>query len=322
MSTPPVLALPDFSEPFVLEVDASGFAIGAVIMQKGRPIAFFSKTLGPKTAALSTYEKEAIAILEALRRWKHYFASTSVIIRTDQQSLRYIHDQRLVEGIQHKLLIKLLGYNYTVEYKRGRENKVADALSRISNPEKLMAISTVIPVWIEQVTVSYEHDNKCKDLITKLSIDSQTVTDFSFHNGVLRYKGKVVVRNSGNLKQQLLETFHTSAFGGHSVERATYQRLKLIFYWPKMQLEVKDFVRSCPVCQKNKSENTPYPGLLAQLPIADIAWTQISMDFVEGLPKSNRKDVILVIVDRFTKYAHFIALAHPFSSRCSQYIHG
>lgn len=81
MSSPPVLSLPDFSKPFILEVDASGNGIGAMLMQNGRPISFISKTLGPKVATLSTYEKEAMAILEALKKWKHYFASTSVIIR-------------------------------------------------------------------------------------------------------------------------------------------------------------------------------------------------------------------------------------------------
>jgi len=121
MSSPPVLALPDFSRPFILETDASGHGIGAVIMQNGQQIAFFrKKTLGPKATAASTYEKEAMAILEALKKWKHYFASSSIIIRTDQLSLKYIHDQRLVEGVQHKLLVKLLGYNYTVEYKKAK----------------------------------------------------------------------------------------------------------------------------------------------------------------------------------------------------------
>ena len=67
MLSPPVLALPDFS-----------CGIGAVLMQGGKPLAFFSKTLGPRAAAYSTYDKEAIAILEALKKWKHYFASTSV----------------------------------------------------------------------------------------------------------------------------------------------------------------------------------------------------------------------------------------------------
>ena len=76
---------------------------------------------------------------------------------------------------------------------------------------------------------------------------------------------------------------------------------------------MKEYVKTCAVCQKNKSEHIPYPGLLQQLPVADIAWTHISMDFVEGLPKTKGKDVILVVVDRFTKYAHFLALSHPFN---------
>ena len=152
MSTPPVLALPNFNEPFVLEADASGQGIGAVIMQQGKPIAFFSKSLGPKAVAASTYEKEALAILEALKKWNHYFASTSLIIKTDQQSLKYIQEQKLVEGIQHKLLIKLLGYNYRVEYKKGKENKAADALSRAPHAQQLLTISSILPAWIEQVT--------------------------------------------------------------------------------------------------------------------------------------------------------------------------
>lgn len=178
MSSPPVLALPNFSQPFILEAGASSTGIGAVLMQNGRPISFLSKALGPKAAASSIYEKEVMAILEALKKWKHYLASTSVIIRTDQQSLKYIHEQRLVEGIQHKVLVKLLGFNYKVEYKKGRDNKVADALSRVSHTTELMLISQAVPKWMEQVSETYEGDVKCLDLITKLSIDAMAVPHF------------------------------------------------------------------------------------------------------------------------------------------------
>lgn len=99
MSSAPVLALLDFTKPFVLEADASGTRLGAVLMQEGRPISYLSKAIGTKTTTLSTYEKEALAIIEAIKMWKHYFASTSLIIRTDQQSLKYIQEQRLIEGI-------------------------------------------------------------------------------------------------------------------------------------------------------------------------------------------------------------------------------
>jgi hypothetical protein len=99
MTQPPVLALPDFSLPFTLEADASDFGIGAVLMQHGKPISFLSRTIGPTSAGLSTYDKEAMAILEALKKWKHYFSVTSLVIKTDQQSLKYIHEQKLTDDI-------------------------------------------------------------------------------------------------------------------------------------------------------------------------------------------------------------------------------
>jgi hypothetical protein len=117
MSTPPVLILPNFSLPFTLETDASGTGLGAVLMQKGQPIAYLSKALGPKAAAMSIYEKEGLAILEALRKWRHYLLGNQLIIRTDQRSLKYLSSQRLLEGIQHKLMLKLLEFDYSIEYK-------------------------------------------------------------------------------------------------------------------------------------------------------------------------------------------------------------
>jgi hypothetical protein len=105
MTTTPVLALPDYKQPFILEVDTCGYGVGGVLMQGHKPIAFMSKAIGPKAAALSTYDKEALAIIEALKKWKHYFAGSSMIIRTDQQSLKYIHEQKLTEGVHHKLLV-------------------------------------------------------------------------------------------------------------------------------------------------------------------------------------------------------------------------
>lgn len=112
-----------------------------------------------------------------------------------------------------------------------------------------------------------------------------------------------------------MQDFHKSAFDGHSGERATLKRLQLVFFWPNMQQNVNSYIKTCPVCQINKSENTPYPGLLAPLPVPNQAWTHISMDFVEGLPKAQGKDVILVVIDRFTKYSHFIALSHPYKAQ-------
>lgn len=102
---------------------------------------------------------------------------------------------------------------------------------------------------------------------------------------------------------------------GHSSIQATYQRVKKLFYWPGMKLAVDLFVRLCQVCQQAKHTNTKPAGLLQPLPPPKRPWQDVTMDFIEGLPLSDHVDVILVVVDRLTKYAHFLPLKHPYSAQ-------
>jgi len=281
-------------------------------MQNGRPLAYFSQSLGPKAAAQSTYHKEALAIIEALKKWRHYFLGNLLIIRTDHQSLKYMIDQRLAEGVQHKLLLKLLEFDYKIEYKKGKENLAADALSR--RDSACAAVTMVTPSWITDLELSYVADPHCHQLIEKLAINSSSASDYTLNTGVLRYKGRICMGISTTLRRNILLSLHASAVGGHSGIRATYQRVKRIFYWPNLKKDVETFVSECAVCQRAKGETCHYPGKLQPLPIPDMAWSYISMDFVEGLPKSNGKDVILVVVDRLTIHAHFLPLSHPYTA--------
>jgi hypothetical protein len=185
MTSAPVLTLPDFTLPFTLEIDASGSGVGAVLMQQGRPLAYFSQALGSKAAAQSTYHKESLAILLALKKWRHYFLGGSLIIKTDQKSLKYMMFQRLSEGIQHKLLMKLLEFNYSIEYKKGVENVVADALSK--KDHSILALSLETPAWIHEIEESYAHDKTYLPIIKQLLINDQVVPDYAVHTDILRY---------------------------------------------------------------------------------------------------------------------------------------
>lgn len=311
LTTCPVLALPDFSQPFVLETDACGTGIGAVLMQKGKPIAYYSKCLSPTAAAQSIYEKEALAILEALKKWRHYLLGNPLVIKTDQQSLRFMTTQRLTEGIQHKLLLKLLEFDYTIEYKKGKENLAADALSR--RDTHCLALTVCVPEWLEDVKLSYVQDKDSSKLLTKLAKDISGSPQYTTKDGIIRHGSKIYVGASTNMRLTLLETFHQSAMGGHSGTKATYQRLKRVFCWPHMKQMVEKFVAECPVCQIIKVEHTHPAGLLKPLDPPEKPWACITLDFIEALPKSQGKEVILVVVDRLTKYAHFIPLAHPYT---------
>jgi hypothetical protein len=227
LTTALVMALPNFSLPFTLETNACGTGIGAVLMQQGKPIAYFSKTLGIKNAAMSTYDKEALAILEALKRWRHYLPDSDLVIKTDQKSLKYITDQKVAEGVQHKLLLKLLQFNYTVEYKKGKENKVANALSR--RDCTLLPVTLIQPTWVASIENSYLHDPSCQELIQKLSICPTGHPPITLHAGLLRYKGRLYIGKDAELKQQIMHSLHASAIGGHSGVVASYQRMKRLF---------------------------------------------------------------------------------------------
>ncbi|KAH0671271.1 hypothetical protein KY285_023835 [Solanum tuberosum] len=327
MSTTPVLALSDYSHEFVVETDASHGGIGAVLMQKGRPIAYFSKVLAPKHRGKSIYEKEYMALLSAVDRWRHYLQFKHFVVWTDHHRLKYLLEQKVTSAIQQKGLTKLLGLDYEVQYKRGAENRVTDALSRHQEgldslddqaTGNLMAISSCTPTWVREIIGSYVEDARVWDiltlLLTLLAVDSHGPNLWHYSAGILRKKGKVYVGSHGTLRQQLISSFHDTPIGGHSGQLGTLKRLSQLFYWPKMKLMVNDYVSSCDVCHKNKDDDAAYPGLLQPLPVPNQAWFHTNMDFVEVLPKSKSKDVILVVVDRFTKYAHFIALSHLYTA--------
>ena len=107
---------------------------------------------------------------------------------------------------------------------------------------------------------------------------------------------------------------HASPIGGHSGYLVTYKRIKALFYWPNMKDTIQKFVAACSVCQQAKAEHVPYPGLLQPLPILDQAWKVVTMDFIEGLPQSGSSNAILVVVDKYSKYAHFVPRRHPFQA--------
>jgi hypothetical protein len=107
---------------------------------------------------------------------------------------------------------------------------------------------------------------------------------------------------------------NTSPIEGHSGFLKTYHRVKKDFFLDGLKTDVQRFVVECLVCQQNKVETIKTPGLLKPLSIPSQRWEEVSMDFITGLPKSEGKSVIMVIVDRLTKYAHFFALSHPFKA--------
>jgi len=101
-------------------------------------------------------------------------------------------------------------------------------------------------------------------------------------------------------QQHVIQALHSSGVGGHSGVQATYHRIKALFSWPKMKETIRTYVQECSICQQAKAEHVKTPGLLVPLPVPKAPWTVVCLDFVEGLPLSNKKSVIMVIIDKFS----------------------
>jgi len=167
LTTAPVLTLPNFDKPFVLETDAYDKGIGAVLQQDGHPIAYVSRALGPKNQGLSTYEQESLAILMAVDYWKAYLQTAEFEICTDQRSLVHLDDHRLNSYWQQKAMSKLMGLQYIICYKKGTTNNATDALSRapVHSTTDIMAISISQPTWLAHLQDSYQEDSATQKLL-------------------------------------------------------------------------------------------------------------------------------------------------------------
>lgn len=112
----------------------------------------------------------------------------------------------------------------------------------------------------------------------------------------------------------IMKELHDGKLGGHGGILKTQRRVGDLFYRPGMMTDIRMYVAACGVCQRHKYSTLAPGGLLQPLPVPTNIWEDVSMDFVEGLPRSEGHNAVLVVVDRLSKYAHFVRLKHPFSA--------
>jgi hypothetical protein len=220
-------------------------------------------------------------------------------------------DQRLSTIPQHTWVSKLFGFDLAVEYRPGKLNGVADTLSRRADEvATINAISAPTFELFEDLRLESQTDPQAKRICKKLQA-GEVREGWSLHEELLLFRAKIFLPNASSLWLHLLSSAHDS--GHEGIEKAL-NCLKASFYNQHMLHCVREYVRGCEVCQRNKTEHLHPAGLLQPLPVPSTVWSDILMDFIEGFPKVGGKSVILTIVDRFSKLAHFITLGHSYSA--------
>ncbi|GJV88339.1 putative mitochondrial protein [Tanacetum coccineum] len=192
-----VLALPNFGEEFVIEIDASGVGIGAVLQQQGHPVAYLSKTLATKHQSLSAYEKELLAVVMALQKWRGYLLDRHFKIKTDHFNLKYMLDQRITTPFQ------------------------------VERPAELFSLLTsgVSNELMDGVINTWTNDENLQKVVAGLRNKTLTATKYEWVNGQLRKKGKWVVGKDEALRTKLIAHFHGFVCDAEGLIAATLFKL-------------------------------------------------------------------------------------------------
>lgn len=335
LTSAPCLTLPNYNLPFTIVADASDFAWGSVLLQQGRPVAFLSKAFSDAETRYTTTEKELLAVVNSVKTWRCYLEGQPVTLCTDHCPNTFFSTQPLLSRRQARWMETLSLVHHKWEYKAGRLN-VADPLSR--NPAFLNALgkldltskfssrscNLMRPSWLSGcvgsvrrflgVMSSASNPAQQPDLVKLLQAayasdaylqSTADKPDLHMYDAVWYYKTKLYVPTS--VVPTVLQFVHDSPQAGHTGVLKTMHAVKRRFWWPSWRADVKLHVKGCHYCQIDKPKREEY-GLLAPLPIPDSPWHTVTMDFITQLPPSGEQkfDAIMVVVDKLTKYAHFI----------------
>jgi hypothetical protein len=320
----PCLALPDESKPYIVHTDASGYATGAVLMQQYegglRPIAFLSKRMSDAEQRYPVHEQELLAILNALKAWRHYLGGRRFEVLTDHQSLQYVETSAMATPRQMRWAAWLAEFDFGIKYVRGELNGAADALSRgaagsgraetqasETAPLLVAAIGELRPLAVRLQDAA--HEDQAYQARLRES-DAQLERQGLVKSGGLLYKvvsGAVLVPQSEGLRTYLLSAAHDTFFGGHRGANITAAWLKERVYWANMDAEAAAFVRGCEQCQRNKPDNRGRMGLPQSIETPEGAWDMLCMDFVGPLPRTPAGyDAVMVVIDKLTRYVYYV----------------
>lgn len=328
LTSAPVLRNPDFTKKFFVHCDASDFGIGAVLVQLDAekneyPIAFMSRKLNTAQRNYSVTEKECLAAIEAIDKFRCYIELQEFEVITDHSSLVWLMRQPNLKGKLARWALKLQSYKFSISHRKGKDHIVPDALSRMHESEicSLELIGPEIdlesphfldPAYLKLKKNFLFNQNRFPDI--KI-IDRYIYIRTSFANG-----NKNEEENSWKLwipealRQSILNRSHDSVIAAHGGMAKTLELIRRYFYWPRLVSDVREYVRNCEVCKKTKATNTIMKPEMGKMATSVRPFQRIYIDILGPYPRSKKGFIgLLIVLDHFSKY-HWLCPLKKFTS--------
>ena len=286
--------------------DASERRTGACLSfgktwESARPVAWESAQFLPAEKNYPTHEKEMLAIVRALRKFRADLLGTHFTVVTDHRTLECFQGQRDLSRRQARWQEFLAEYDFTIEYVKGGRNTVADALSRMPEGEEgggSMVIATILMVTMnpkisEEIKVGYQTDPFCQRILKNV----ESFPTIKVEDGLIYIGSRLVVPRVGTIREDLFQIAHDAL--GHFGAEKSYANLRSAYYWPRMRAELEGaYIPGCDACQRNKSSTTRPTGPLHPLPVPDNRGDSVAIDFIGPIPEDDGYDCIVTMTDR------------------------
>ena len=326
----------------MIETDASDGIIAGILSQQygdeWYPVAYFSKTMSPAECNYEIHDKEMLAIVRSLDQWRPELQGTArrIQIYTDHRALEYFMTTKKLTSRQARWAEALAEYHFIIQYRSGKQNTKADALTRRDDevaqqdgvkekyrtrsflsqdqidPKVLqdlgIEVDTLSPIQEEDSLDETDglverilHKNRTAPSLQALREQAKRGdNDFALEDGLLLYSGRLVVPTS-QVRTELIREAHDQVSTAHPGKNKTYKLLRPRYYWKNMQHDVAQYIRNCQPCGRANIPRDKTPGLLQPLPVPEHPWQHITMDFKSMPTSKTGYDSIFVVIDRLSK---------------------
>lgn len=340
LSTAPVLRQADETKPYIIKTDASSYALGAVLVQgekdEEHPVEYASRLLTSAERNYSTTEREALAVVWALNKFRAYIDGSPVTLVTDHQALKWLMNLKSPTGRLARWALQLQAYNLDINYQPGKLNTVADALSRPpccedSSACALSAVEIDMPTRSsKEIREEQIKDNKIKKIIDALE-------EANGNEEAVYWSNKGYLMNNGMLYrlhpdtevddaqlvvpchewQNVLGAYHDDPLAGHYGAERTFKKIANRYYWSGMRRYIASYVRNCLECQRYKPSNQKPAGLLQTTSMSQ-RFEVVSFDLFGPLPSTeDGKTWILIVEDVASRWVELFALSSATAENCA-----
>jgi RNase H-like domain found in reverse transcriptase/Reverse transcriptase (RNA-dependent DNA polymerase)/Integrase zinc binding domain/Chromo (CHRromatin Organisation MOdifier) domain len=341
ISTAPVLVMPNDNDLFRVEADASGYAVGAALLQKQegvwRTIGFMSRALTPTQRNYEIYDRELLAIVLALEEFRPHLITSKLPFEvwTDHANLQYFREPQKVNRRQARWSTQLQDYHFTLHHIPGSANSRADLLSRrpgfdqgeddnvdvVLLPDTLFTVNTLStqetehPLLVPGAHLLTSIPFESRVIRVRNNLDPSVVDALArkekgwkkLPNGLITHHDRLYIPHDETLRTDIIAAHHDPPIAGHPGQSKTLELVLRDYWWPRLTHDVKRYVEGCETCQRTKPRRTPHATPLHPFTPPSRPWEVISMDIIGPLPESQGSNAILVVVDLMTKAVKFEA---------------